>query len=218
MMETAFVLVVARSQSLVRHLEGGFEAEQVRAGWVRSVAQALAVDEHPDLLLFDLPPGGGERSLARLKQHFPAPILLVLQPGEPVPDLGDGHLQRPFSAEQLCQLVQDTLSACAPVIVRAPGMCLDKQARRLQIGAAFHQLTPLGCEIVAQLMGSAGQVITREELFRRVWNTNHRDSTRALDVHIAHLRRRLEADPKHPRLIVTERGIGYRIEPPLRSD
>jgi two-component system response regulator RegX3 len=47
-----------------------------------------------------------------------------------------------------------------------------------------------------------------------VWHTNDGDNTRALDVHIAYLRRKLEADPRRPKLIVTERGVGYRLHPP----
>lgn len=216
-METYIVLVIARSRSLAKCLQGAPEAEQYRIRWVRSAVQALGVDEHPALLILDLPPGGGGRSLGQLRQHFPAPILTVQRPGRDAPNLSDGNLERPFRLEQLSQLVQTLLLNHAPGVVRAPGMCLNTHTRRLQIGGVVHQLTPLGCDILALLMGSAGRVITREELFRRVWNTNHHDSTRALDVHIAHLRKRLEADPSHPELIVTERGIGYRMEPPLRS-
>jgi DNA-binding response OmpR family regulator len=62
-------------------------------------------------------------------------------------------------------------------------------------------------------MARAGTVVPREELFHRVWETEDGDNTRVLDVHIAHLRRLLEPDPRHPTLIVTERGVGYRLNP-----
>ena len=62
------------------------------------------------------------------------------------------------------------------------------------------------------LMSRAGQTVPREELFRLIWHTTDGDSTRALDVHIAYLRRELEEDPRQPSIIVTERGVGYRLQ------
>jgi len=93
-------------------------------------------------------------------------------------------------------------------------MSLDTELRRLQLNGAVHQLRPIGCRILAVLMGRAGTAVPREELFRRVWHTEDGDNTRSLDVHIASLRRQLEEDPRHPQLILTERGVGYRLQPP----
>jgi DNA-binding response OmpR family regulator len=93
-------------------------------------------------------------------------------------------------------------------------MSLDTEARRLQMNGSLHQLRPLACRILAHLMAHAGEIVPREELFRRVWRMDDTDNTRALDVHIAYLRRELEEDPRHPTLIVTERGVGYRLKPP----
>jgi DNA-binding response OmpR family regulator len=99
-------------------------------------------------------------------------------------------------------------------MVRAVGMSLDVDARMLQINGALHQLRPTACRILALLMSRIGTVVPRDELYRRVWNTDEGDRSRALDVHIAHLRRQIETDPRKPKLILTERGIGYRLEPP----
>jgi DNA-binding response OmpR family regulator len=99
-------------------------------------------------------------------------------------------------------------------MVRVGGMSLDTRARRLQVNGSLYRLRPIGCRILALLMARAGSVVHRDELFHRVWQVDDRDNTRALDVHIAHLRRTLEPDPRHPQLIVTERGLGYRLQPP----
>jgi two-component system KDP operon response regulator KdpE len=93
-------------------------------------------------------------------------------------------------------------------------MSLDTESRRFQINGSVHHLRPIACRILAVLMARVGEAVPRDELFRRVWGTDDGDNTRALDVHIAYLRRELEADPRRPRLIVTERGVGYRLRPP----
>jgi DNA-binding response OmpR family regulator len=100
----------------------------------------------------------------------------------------------------------------SPHMICVADMSLDRKSRRLQMNGTLHQLRPIACQILAVLMSRAGQTIPREELFRRIWRTSDGDNTRALDVHIAYLRRELEADPRSPRLIVTERGVGYCLK------
>ena len=73
--------------------------------------------------------------------------------------------------------------------------------------------------LLQTLMERPGEVIERTELFSRVWETEYVEDTRSLDVHISWLREALEQDPRHPRLIKTIRGVGYRLdlgEPPTR--
>jgi len=100
----------------------------------------------------------------------------------------------------------------SPHLLSVGQMSLDTETRRLQMNGSLYQLRPLACQILAHLMARAGEVVPREELFRRVWHTDDTDNTRALDVHIAYLRRELEQDPHEPGLIITERGVGYRLE------
>jgi len=126
----------------------------------------------------------------------------------------DASLVRPFEIGQLVELIEATLISHSPGIICAGKMCLDAEQRRLQVNGSVYELRPLANDILALLMRHSGQVIPRDELFRQVWHTNDGDNTRALDVHIAYLRRKLEADPRKPKLIVTERGVGYRLHPP----
>jgi two-component system response regulator MtrA len=208
------VLAVTRSRLLAKRLQAALDAAEYPVRWVASATQALRFDLHPALIVLDLPSGGGGRSIAALRRQFAAPILALRPSGQSSTADAEASLERPVEVEGLAQLIQSTLANQEPGIVRAPGMCLDTRSRRLQINDAFCQLTPIASQLLAVLMASAGQTIGRDELFHRVWNTDEHDNTRALDVHIAHLRRQMEADPRHPRLIVTERGIGYRLQPP----
>jgi DNA-binding response OmpR family regulator len=152
--------------------------------------------------------------VSRLKRRFDAPLLAVCRPDQSPPAQVDTCLRRPYQTRALVDLVETTLINHSPHMVCVADMSLDVESRRLQIDGAVHQLRPIACRILAVLMARAGEVVPRDELFRRVWGTDDGDSTRALDVHIAYLRSELETDPRRPRLIVTERGIGYRLMPP----
>ena len=72
-------------------------------------------------------------------------------------------------------------------------------------------LTPRLSKLLKLLMTNVGKVQLREELFKEVWETDYTGDTRTLDVHISWLRQALEEDPRHPNLIVTARGVGYKL-------
>lgn len=213
-MEPYTLLVIARTQSLAKRLRGALGAEQYVIRWASSSAQALKLDLCPSLLILDLPPSGGARSVARLKRRFDTPLVALLRADQSVPDQVDGSMPRSCRARELAELIEITLINHSPYMVCVNDLSLDVATRRLQINGAVHQLRPIACRILAILMTRAGKIVPRDELFRRVWHTSDGDSTRALDVHIAYLRRELEDDPRRPRLILTERGIGYRLQPP----
>jgi DNA-binding response OmpR family regulator len=83
---------------------------------------------------------------------------------------------------------------------RPPVVCSPKEAR-----------------LLATLMQHPGQVVSRAQLMKEVWQTDYLGDTRTLDVHIYLLRQKLEQDPANPRLLVTERGLGYRLNTPDSS-
>lgn len=213
-MEPKILLLIARTQSLVKHLRSALDPTRYVIRWAPSSTQALGLDPQPSLVVLELPATGGSRSVARLKRGFDAPLLALAKKGQRVLARADATLIRPFEMDQLVELIEATLISHSPNIICAENMCLDTEQRRLQVNGLVHQLRPLASAILALLMRRSGQVVPRDELFRRVWCTSDGDNTRALDVHIAYLRRKLEADPRSPKLIVTERGVGYRLYPP----
>jgi two-component system KDP operon response regulator KdpE len=212
-MDPYALLIIAQTQSLAERLRVALDPEQYLVRWVPSTRQALGLAFRPSLVILNLPPSGGARSIPRLKRQFEAPLLALSRTGQAVPPGADAQLARPFELEYLVDRIQTTLMTSGPHLVQAADMSLDVRTRRLRADGALHQLPPLACRILALLMARAGTVVPREELFHRVWETEDGDNTRVLDVHIAHLRRLLEPDPRHPTLIVTERGIGYRLNP-----
>jgi DNA-binding response OmpR family regulator len=213
-MEPYTLLIVARTQSLAKRLRRMLDAERFLVRWVASTTQALDIDTCPSLLILELPTSGGERSVARLKRQFDVPLLALAYNDQPVPDLVDAFLSRPCQLQNLMEQIEITLINHSPHRIRAGTMSLDMETRRLQMNGELYQLRPIGCEILALLMAQPGAVIPRDELFHRVWQINDGDNTRALDVHIAHLRREIEPDPRNPTLIQTERGVGYWLQIP----
>jgi DNA-binding response OmpR family regulator len=92
---------------------------------------------------------------------------------------------------------------------------LDIEHRLLYLnrsGSTSFQLDPMETRLLAVLMEAPGQVISRAHLMRTVWQTDYLDDTRTLDVHICWLRRKIEADPGHPRRIITHRNLGYQLK------
>ncbi len=89
---------------------------------------------------------------------------------------------------------------------------LDVEQRRLFVHGTVHELTPKLARLMHVLMQHAGYSISRETLFREVWQTDFTDDTRTLDVHISWLRRVIEPNPRRPRYLRTLRGRGYILD------
>jgi DNA-binding response OmpR family regulator len=91
---------------------------------------------------------------------------------------------------------------------------IDLPKRRVRLGDDQVELTFVEFEILLALAGSPGRVWSRDQLLRQVWgNSDYRDP-RTVDVHIRHLREKLEADTREPNYILTVRGVGYRFREP----
>jgi DNA-binding response OmpR family regulator len=97
---------------------------------------------------------------------------------------------------------------------RAGELTLDTDHRQLYLNGSETgpiKLTPMESRLLATLMETPGQVVSRAHLMKTVWDTEFLDDTRTLDVHVCWLRRKIEADQSHPRRIVTHRGRGYEL-------
>ena len=77
------------------------------------------------------------------------------------------------------------------------------------------KLTPKEAHLLALLMQSPGQAVSRAKIMSEVWQTGYLGDTRTLDVHICWLRQKLEDDPSNPQLLLTQRGVGYQLNVPV---
>ena len=185
----------------------------------------LAAAERPDFVVLDLglPDGTGIAICRELRKWLDAPILVLSArhgDAEKVAlfDAGaDDYVTKPFSPDELKARVRAHLrrrraaGAAGPdgVIVRGD-LAVDLDARIVRRGGAPVHLTPTEWDLLRALVAHAGRTLTHRQLFAAVWGNASGDAQQNLRVHVAALRRKLEPDPVHPRLIHTAPGGGYR--------
>lgn len=97
-------------------------------------------------------------------------------------------------------------------ILRAGPLVMDPARYEITVGEAVKAVTNKEFEVLRQLLLAAGHVLSRQDLLDRVWGEDYALEEHALDVHIHSLRRKIEPDPSKPRLILTVRGVGYKVQ------
>lgn len=128
----------------------------------------------------------------------------------------DDYVTKPFRLAELEARIRALLRRAAPARsdVRVAGrLRVDLAARRAWLDDDELDLTPTEHDVLALLVEHAGEAVTRRTLMREVWDTGWTGSTKALDMQISALRRKLDDDPAAPELIHTLRGVGYRVDP-----
>jgi two-component system, OmpR family, response regulator MtrA len=86
------------------------------------------------------------------------------------------------------------------------------EAGEVLVGGNLIPLTKTEFRLLCELAGSPGRVFSREQLLERVWGYDYFGDGRLVDVHVRRLRTKVEADPAHPRYVVTSRGLGYKLQ------
>lgn len=195
-----------------------------------ALRQAAAVP--PDLVILDLmlPGMSGLDACRALRSGSQTPILVLSARGEErakvqALDLGaDDYLTKPFGIEELLARVRALLRRPPATtdaqggVIQAGALAVDLDARRATLGDASIELTAREFEVLAYLIRNAGKVVTHRLLLAHVWGPEYDGENQYLRVFINRLRRKLEPDPAHPRIIVTEPGVGYRLLPPQPED
>jgi two-component system KDP operon response regulator KdpE len=186
---------------------------------------ALAAAHVPDLIILDLglPDMDGIEVCARLREWTDCPIIVLSvrdSEREKVAALdkgADDYLTKPFGIDELLARVRVALRRTA----RAHGGQTNiVSAGSLKIDLAWHTVTRADTEVkltatefnlLAYLAANRGRVLTHQSILEHVWGPADIDHTEYLRVYMRQLRKKLEVDPEHPQIIVTEPGIGYRF-------
>jgi DNA-binding response OmpR family regulator len=141
------------------------------------------------------------------------PIILILEKEKQVDkEVADAVLALPFTAQKLVNRIKPLLPGDGKNMVHAGPLRLDLEKRRVRCLNKNSKLTPRLVSLLHLLMDKHGEVVEREALFKKVWETNYTGDTRTLDVHISWLRQAIEIDPDNPKFLKTMRGVGYRLD------
>jgi len=143
------------------------------------------------------------------------PIILIAAEEETLSDYDidvNLVLQLPFTIRKLNNRIKHLLPTTNEESLQAGPIFLDKERLLVKCLEKEAQLTPKTADLLEMLMRRPGEVLKREVLFSKVWETDFTDDTRTLDVHISWLRRAIEENPRKPQFIKTLRGIGYRLD------
>ncbi len=209
-------------EPLVRALaREGYEVEAVSDG---AAAVRAALGGEPDLLLLDLGlPGLDGLEVCRLvrRERARLPILVLTARDEELDlvqglDAGaDDYVTKPFRLAELLARVRALLrrgSEPSAGSLEVGDVRIDLASHRARRGDRELELTPKEFGLLAFLAAHPGQALRRERIMREVWDQNWFGSTKTLDVHVSSLRRKLGDDAANPELLLTVRGIGFRLE------
>ena len=186
-------------------------------------AEIEARSHKPDLLLIDLglPDGDGLKVIRRVRAWSPVPIVVLSartmeEQKVAALDAGaDDYITKPFSAPELLARLRAALrraTHATPSAMLRFGATRVDLARRESHGAEGElHLTPLEYRVLGCLARQLGSIVMQRQLIREVWGPGREDDSRSLRVCIKNLRAKLEPDPRQPRYLVTETGVGYRL-------
>lgn len=151
--------------------------------------------------------------LSLRKKDSKIPIILILDKERAVDkNLADAVLALPFTIQKLVNRIKALMPGDGNNVISAGPIRLDLEHRRVRCLGKNTKLTPRLITLLQILIDKHGEVVERESLFKKVWETNYTGDTRTLDVHISWLRRAIELDPDNPKFLKTIRGVGYRLD------
>ena len=219
------VLVVDDEPQIVRGLRvilsnAGYGVEQ--ATTKREALDAVSV-RPPDAIVLDLvlPDGDGIEVCKEIRRWSQVPIVVLSAVGDErqkvrALDAGaDDYVTKPFGSEELLARMRAVLrrrSEDGDSAVRVGDLEIDLADRAVRRNGEQLHLTPIEFDLLSKLAEHPGRLVTHRQLLQEVWGPGYEDETHYLRVHFAHVRAKIEPDPSNPRFVITEPGIGYRLQ------
>jgi DNA-binding response OmpR family regulator len=226
--DNATILLVDDEESIQKLLTFPLEKEGYRVVQARDGVEALErfATGPVDLVVLDvmLPKLDGFEVCRRLRAQSSVPIIMLTARDDEIDtviglELGaDDYITKPFSIREFRSRVRAILrrAQLPPTIgrtevIEADGVRIDLVRRSVEAGGEQVQLTYLEFELLRTLAASPGRVFSRRELLDMLWGGAEYRDPRTIDVHVRHLREKIEPDPREPAYIFTMRGAGYRF-------
>jgi two-component system KDP operon response regulator KdpE len=222
------VLVVDDEPQIVRGLKVILRADgyEVETATTQAEAAAALAAHPPDVVLLDLvlPDGSGVETCRALRSWSRIPVVVLSAVGDErekvrALDAGaDDYVTKPFNADELLArlraVLRRTIDESGTPLVQVGDIAIDLADRRVTRAGEEVHLTPREFELVRTLARHRGRLVTHRQLLQEVWGPAYGTETHYLRVHVAHIRAKLEADPQRPRHLITEPGVGYRLQDP----
>ncbi len=223
------VLLIEDEAGLVVTLRDRLQNEGCRVEAERDATGGLtrASKEHFDLIILDLMlPGGSGLDLCRdLRQRGNStPIIMLTARGQLVDKVvglkigADDYITKPFEMAELLARVEAQLRrlraqplADLPATYQFGAVRINFPRAEVERAGMPIELSALEFKLLQFLIKRRGETLTRDQLLNEVWGYDAMPSTRTVDVHVAGLRQKLEENPRHPRFILTEHGLGYKF-------
>ncbi len=211
--------------TLTGHGHAVHEAASVAEG-MRAIAEF-----RPAVVLLDLglPDGDGMTVLRALRGDPDAKIPVIVlsargQEGDKVAALDSGaddYLTKPFGTGELMARIRVALRHAADAgggpgadVIDVGPIHIDQPRHEVTIDGTVVHLTPIEFKILVELARQVGRVLTHRQLVKAVWGATSTEQSHTLRVHVASLRKKVEADPARPQWLLTEAGVGYRMREP----
>ena len=231
---TARILLVDDEQPVQKLLSYPLERDGYEVVQAFDGAEALKLfsESQFDLVVLDLmlPQLDGLEVCRRIRAHSTVPIIMLTAKTEEIDkvvglELGaDDYITKPFSVRefrsrikahlrrsQLAVARNNTGQVVLNVPLRIKDLKINLEKRSVEVRGRTRSLTFVEFEILAVLVRNPGRVYTRDMLLDQIWGDSAYRDPRTVDVHIRHLREKLESDPKSPEYLFTVRGVGYRF-------
>ncbi|WP_217352470.1 ATP-binding protein [Candidatus Viridilinea mediisalina] len=224
----ARILVLDDDAALQHLLERGFQEAgfSVQISGEAQEAMNLLNSYTPDLMIIDLAlPGMDGLSLCRQVRQWSSIPIIMLTASATEQDVikglragADDYVTKPFRMQELIARIdallrraQQTTTPGEASLIQLDNLIIDLSHHRITLDQQEIALTPIEYQILTFLARHAGQALSHEQILQAVWGQGYSGENNYLWVHIANLRKKIEPDPRHPRFILTERGLGYRM-------
>jgi two-component system KDP operon response regulator KdpE len=230
---TNLVLLIDDEAKIRRFLRAGFELHGFSVIEAENAADGLkaATFNTPDIIILDLalPDLHGTEVLERLRSWSNVPIIIlsvVSNEDEKVRLLkagADDYVVKPFGMAELLARSDAALrryfktATESPIVVAGP-LSVDLVGRTVSFNNKQIRLTKKEYRLLHILATHVGLVVTHDHLLRGIWSGNQRDNIQYLRILVRKLRQKIEIDPNNPRLLVTESGVGYRLQSRLEDN
>ena len=228
MADTPTILLVDDEDAVLKLLTYPLERDGLRVLTARDGEEALEqfAAESVDLVVLDimLPRLDGLEVCKRVRARSSVPIIMLSARGDELDkvlglELGaDDYITKPFSIREFRSRVRALLrraaaarEASAGDVITHDSLRIDLSRRAVEVDGRRVDLTYVEFELLRILASNPGRVYTRKALLEALWGSAAYREPRTIDVHVRHLREKLERDPREPELIQTVRGAGYRL-------